>query len=417
VTACEKGPTKIGADMLPSNDFVLTRSIDTLSAFSYTMYNDSVRTDNPTQSFLGQIFDPYFGTTTAEFVTQIRLGNKWDGLSFTIDSVKLFLHILGVKGAGTGVTHTIRIEEIANQIYTDSAYYSNKHVITTGFTFPDIDLPVLRADTVNDIVIKLPDNVLGNYLTRDTAELFHSNTRPDFRSFFKGLYFRMLPSADPVMISLSLAPPKPGGSPLSYFVLFMHDDAGATKQFFFILDAVNKNASYNRFFHDFGTASPEKRINHINDGFRDTLSYLQYLNGVYTKISLPGLEKMKSDSAFKNIAVNKARLTVPVYFDGDLYRASTAPLNLFLRYKTKSGSKYVVPDYTINATFFDGSLDSTANVYKFNIPAFVQTYLRNKSDTIEPELEVFQALGTKNVILKANKSKTPVKFEFTYTKF
>jgi hypothetical protein len=290
-------------------------------------------------------------------------------------------------------------------------------VITTGYTFPDIDLPVLRADTVNDIIIKLPDNILGNYLTRDTLELFHSNTRPDFRSFFKGLYFRILPSADPVMISLSLAPPKPGGSPLSYFVLFMHDDAGATKQFFFILDAVNKNASYNRFFHDFGTASPEKRINHINDGFRDTLSYLQYLNGVYTKISLPGLEKMKSDSAFKNIAVNKARLTVPVYFDGDLYRASTAPLNLFLRYKTKSGSKYVVPDYTINATFFDGSLDSTANVYKFNIPAFVQTYLRNKSDTIKPELEVFQALGTKNVILKANKSKTPVKFEFTYTKF
>jgi hypothetical protein len=126
---------------------------------------------------------------------------------------------------------------------------------------------------------------------------------------------------------------------------------------------------------------------------------------------------MKSDSAFKNIAVNKARLTVPVYFDGDLYTASTAPLNLFLRYKTKSGSKYVVPDYTINATFFDGSLDSTANVYKFNIPAFVQTYLRNKSDTIKPELEVFQALGTKNVILKANKNKTPVKFEFTYTKF
>ena len=197
----------------------------------------------------------------------------------------------------------------------------------------------------------------------------------------------------------------------------MHDDAGTTKEFYFILDAMNKNACYNRFSHDFNTASPEKRINHINDGFKDTLSYLQYLNGVYTMISIPGLEKLRSDSSFKNIAVNKARLTVPVYFDGDLYKASTAPLNLFLRFKTTKGSKYVVPDYTINTTFFDGSLDSTANVYKFNIPAFVQEYLKNKSDTIKPELEVFQSLGTKNVILKANKSKTPVKFEFTYTKF
>ena len=53
-------------------------------------------------------------------------------------------------------------------------------------------------------------------------------------------------------------------------------------------------------------------IKHINDGYRDTLSYLQSLNGVYTKIILPGLEKMKNDPSFGKIAVNKARLTVPV---------------------------------------------------------------------------------------------------------
>ena len=46
------------------------------------MYDDSVRTDNPSVSYLGQIYDPYFGTTTAEFVTQIRLGCKWDDQTF-----------------------------------------------------------------------------------------------------------------------------------------------------------------------------------------------------------------------------------------------------------------------------------------------------------------------------------------------
>ena len=93
----------------------------------------------------------------------------------------------------------------------------------------------------------------------------------------------------------------------------------------FILDAMNKNASFNRFSHDFSSASPGKKIQHINDGYRDTLSYLQYLNGVYTKISLPGSRKPeKSILLLKNIAVNKARLLVPVYFDGDLYKASNS---------------------------------------------------------------------------------------------
>ena len=55
------------------SDFVTVKSIDSLRVWSYTDFNDSTRTDKPNISFLGQIYDPYFGTTTAEFVTQIRL--------------------------------------------------------------------------------------------------------------------------------------------------------------------------------------------------------------------------------------------------------------------------------------------------------------------------------------------------------
>lgn len=417
VISCEEGPTKIGEGLLPGSDFVTIKSIDTLSIRSYTMYDDSVRTDNPSVSYLGQIYDPYFGTTTAEFVTQIRMAEKWDDLPFTIDSVKLFLNLLDVKGE-SGVTHTLRLSEISQQIYTDSAYYSNKQVPLTGYDVADIQLPVLKSDTVNNIVIKLPVE-FGNYLTRDTSMLFHSNTKPDFRSFFKGLYFRMYSSSDPMLVALSLAPPSTLGAYNNYLVLFMHNEVDVQKEFYFILDAINRNASFNRFSHNFNTASAGKKIEHINDGYRDTLSYLQYLNGVYTKITLPGLESLKNDPAFDNIAVNKARLTVPVYFDGDLYKASTVPSNLRLRYKTKSGYKYDVPDYNIDQyhSFFDGTIDTTANLYKFNIAAFVQGYLEDATGVIKPELELFQGAGTRNVILKANNSKTPVKFELTYTKF
>ena len=54
-SSCEKGILKLGDDILPNGDMVVTyRSTDTLSAFSYTMYDASFRTDNPSISFLGQ---------------------------------------------------------------------------------------------------------------------------------------------------------------------------------------------------------------------------------------------------------------------------------------------------------------------------------------------------------------------------
>ena len=119
----------------------------------------------PRPLYRAETYDPYFGTTTADFVTQIRLGEKWDGLPFTVDSMKLYLHLLTAKG-GSNLVHSISIYEIANQIYTDSAYYANTAVPLTGFKLENIYLPALRTDTINDLEITLPGNGLefGNIL-------------------------------------------------------------------------------------------------------------------------------------------------------------------------------------------------------------------------------------------------------------
>jgi hypothetical protein len=250
--------------------------------------------------------------------------------------------------------------------------------------------------------------------------LFYSNTKPDFRSYFKGLYFRIATVGAPMIVALTLQPPTQLGEYENFIILFMRNDSDVPKRYFFILDAVNRNASYNRFLHDFGTAEPGKKIEHINDGFRDTVTFLQSLNGAYTKIVLPGLENLKNDPTLNNIAVNKARLTIPFQLDGDIYKPSTTPSRLYLRYITKSGNKYIVPDYNLDQfnSFFDGKVDTINNVYNFNIAAFVQSYLEDSSDEIKPELEFFQDPSSlKNVILKTSLSKSSVKFEFTHTKF
>lgn len=418
INACEEGPTQIGTSLLPESDFVAIASTDTIKVLSYTMYDEAVRSDNPTVSYLGEIYDPYFGTTKAGFVSEIRMAGEWDDKPFFIDSIKMYLKLLDVKGSITDEVHKLRISEIADRLYTDSIYYSNKEVALTGFVMEDIDLPVLKHDSINEIEVYLPLE-FGQYITRDTSMFFYSNTRPDFRSYFKGLYFQLDPGIDPLMLTLSIASPTSLGNYQNVITFYMHDEAGETKQFYFILDAQNQNASFNRFSHDFTTALPDKKIEHINDGYKDTLSYLQSLNGVYTAVKLPGLENLKNDPSFDNIAVNKARLTIPVYDDGDLYRISDAPRQLYLRYKSSDGSKYIVPDYNIDQyhTFFDGTIDTTNFTYGFNLASYVQEYLNDETGEVQPELEVFQFSGVNNVILKANNSTNPVKFEFTYTKF
>jgi hypothetical protein len=426
--SCEKGLLKEGGDLLPNGDFVSIKSIDTLSIFSYTMYNDSARSDLSSVSYLGHDYDPYFGSTTAGFVTQIRLNPKWDGLPFTVDSMKLFLHILTTK-AGSGasdVVHSINISEISDMLYVDTAYYPNTPIHTTGFQVSNIVLPTLRTDTINDVTLSLPGNGVdfGKYITRDTLQLFYNNTKPDFRTFFKGLYFEMNPTPDPYLISLSVLSDQT--TYYNYFVLFVHDTTGTTKTYSFNIDAKNTNASFNVFSHDYSTATLGNKMIYRNTTYKDTVSYLQALDGVYTRITLPGLKKIKSDALLGKVAVNRARLVVPVYFTATSdhpYISKAVPSQLFLRYVAKNRARYTVPDYSLatatdtNHDFFDGKLDTVAHVYNFNIPSFVQQYLQDATGNVEPELEIYQGAGTHNAVLGANKSRTPVKFEFTYTKF
>ena len=73
---------------------------------------------------------------------------------------------------GSNVTHFLRMSEISELIFPDSTYYSNKHVDTTGYGIT-VELPVLKPDTINEIELTLPIE-FGEYITRDTSQLFYS---------------------------------------------------------------------------------------------------------------------------------------------------------------------------------------------------------------------------------------------------
>lgn len=415
VSSCEDEATFLGKDVLPGNDFVSIFSTDTLSVNSYTQYDDSIASSNTSSSYLGQVYDPYFGTTTCEFVTQLRLQERWTGSSFTIDSVKLGLTLTDVKG-NTDQVHYLEIAEIADQIYSDSTYYSNKKVRLTGYKVSGIHLPALQADTINNIVLDIPVE-FGYYVMRDTSMLFHSNTVSDFRSYFKGLKFTLKSLEDPAFLTLSLAPPSAAYTPVNYFVIYLHNADNEANEFLLILDARTNNARFNLYTHDFNSAEPGKKIRHINDGKKDSLSYLQGLNGVYTKLKIPGLADIKNTPGLSKISINKARIICPVWYDGTTYKPSTYPSKLYMRYSTTSGIRYLMPDYYISTTFFDGVIDTVKNTYSFNIASYLQSYLEDSEGKLLPEFELVLPSGlSNNAILRANDNSEPVKFELTYTK-
>lgn len=422
LSSCEEKPTMIGRDILPGTDFVSIISADTFKIASYTMYDYPERSEAQKTPFIGNYYDPYFGTTTSEFVSQVRLEKEWVKGVYDVDSVKLVLRIVSVYGS-SDVFRQLRITEISKQLYSDSAYYSNSAVDTTDFGL-SVDIPPLGSDTINSIEINLPPT-FGEYLIRDQDQLFYSATSDDFRSYFKGIYMRVLSvsDSDPLLLGLNVASAASLGEYTNYIVVYMHDrdNNDINTSFRFLLDPLKENANFLRVRHDFSTASPDRKFDDIiNNPVLDSMSYLQGLSGVYTKLIIPGLEKIKNDPSGGKIAINKARLSVPVYYDGENYTSSKIPGYIYLRYVNSVGVKEIIPDYYIDEyhNYFDGSLDTTYNSYKFNISNFIQDYLNDKDGLLKPELEIFQSLTeVRNVILKANDSKSPVRLEMTLTYF
>ncbi|MBN1108939.1 MAG: DUF4270 family protein [Bacteroidales bacterium] len=414
--SCEEPSSQTGKALIPASDNVDIEST-LLKVKSYTMYSDSIESMMQTISYLGEKYDPWFGTTRAEFVSQLRLDEPWEYLFYEIDSMRLYLRLLSVEG-DTADPHFLRMSEISETIYTDEKYFSGQTIGLTGYTVGDIPLPTLKADTINNIVLNV-DNSFGEYILRDTKYLQYDSL--DFREFFKGLHFQILSPEDPIFVSLSVTATN-SDYYSNYFVIYMNNGLGAPMEYVFRIDAVTPNAVFNIYRHDHTTAEPDKELKHINDTtYLDTLSYAQTFNGVFTKLVLTGLDSIKNIAQLENISVNRARLKIPVYYDGFTFSRTTIPSSLYLRYLTSSGKVYLLPE--VGTSFYDGMVDTTAtfavdDVYNLNIATFVQGYLDDTSGEILPELEMF-ILPTirNNVILKANGASRPVRFEFTYTKF
>jgi len=417
--SCEEPPTMIGGEILPPGDYISIFSTDTFKITSYTNYDSRIRTETIKTPFIGVYHDDDFGTTTSGFVSQLRLEAPWweDEDSWEVDSVKLVLRVMSNLGENDKFRHYLRISEISDVLYNNKEYYSNTQVDTTGFGVSAY-IPQLRSDTINNIEITLPTS-FGKRLIEDQSQLFYDadTNNPDFRNYFKGIYITMpsASAANPFLLGFDFTYDSQNHIYSNYIVVFMTDTTKYPDPYRFLLDSRRENARFTKIEHNFSA-----NINDIiNKPEINSLSYVQGLYGVYTTISIPGLEAIKNDPKRTRSAVNKAQLIVPV--DLINYADTIAP-RLLMRYVNDKDEKEMVPDYSVvsesGSSYFGGFFDEEKQEYRFNIASFVQNYLKDTQNKLKPEVEIFlPANNAANVILKANDSKTPLKFELTLTNY
>ena len=433
--SCKDSFSPIGSEILPSTDYISIYSTDTFKITSYTSYDPKISTEALKTTYVGSYYDPNFGTTTSGFVTQLRLEREWEEGEgeWEIDSVKLVLRVTSNYGTNDSYKY-LRISEISDMLYNNEVYNFNKSVDTTGYGVSAV-IPPLRSDTINNIEITLP-NSFGKYLIRDTSMLFYTtdSKEKDFRDYFKGIYIT-IPAASatkPFLLGFDFTYDANMYDYQNYIIIYMSDSTNWRDTYRFLLDSRRENARFTKIEHNFNANMKDI----INGQALDSLSYVQGLYGVYTTISIPGLEAIKNDPARVRSAVNKARLIAPLYFNNT---DSTIAQSLLMRYVNAAGEKEIVPDYYIGSessgyyyseeigsyvessqyqSYFGGVLDTVKYVYNFNLSNFVQNYFKDTQNKLKPELEIFlPANRVQNTILKANDSKTPLKFELTLTDF
>ncbi len=409
VISCEEDPASIGKGLLPQSDFDSIVAIDTMRVDMYTLFTDSVTSMQPSVSYLGNVLDPYFGLTSSDFVTQLWISSEWAGDGFTIDSVKMKLEVTDVIGEMLGLS-TLNIYELEEKLSADSTYLASDDVTVKGL-MTSLEIPPLPEGSDTVLTLDLPLS-FAEYLLRDTSLLYLRSDTVDFRDYFYGFYFEYPQVSNYHMLQLNLI--SVSQSDNSYvsasIVVYYTNAAGYSSTYTFTINP--RCLIYNRFLHDFELAEPDKKIKYINEPVKDTLAYVQSMEGVYSRLVIPGLEYLRSLPY--DIAVNKARIYLPVYFNETDYTEEMVPNNIYVRYDS-AGVKRVITDYLIDAAFYDGTYSKVTNLYMVNIANFVQNYFEGNIE--DPVVELYlPELSTKNLIIKANRdTEDAVRFELTYT--
>ncbi len=399
IVSCEDEATDIGLELKSVLGRVQPVYTDTLLINTSVWTQDSVRTDHSSYMVLGNVLDPVFGRTTATIATQYRLSNPWTpGNNADVDSVKLFL-VIGDYNGNEITQQKINVYELYKTLRYDTVYYSTFEVGDSISEWPVGSATYTPGDTLVTVYLS---KTFGREIIRDTAVLKDQDL---FLSHFKGLYL----STDPV------SQPGEGGTisihmlaQETYLAIYYHNDLSQQLMFPFYINGYCARVGMYR--HNYGEAPAETAIRYLNQEKSDSVCYMQGLSGVYTKLSIPGLERYRDSS----IILNDVRLDIP-YHEDPMGRAMGKPSLLALRVKFGDSLLVDVADRQI-PEFYDGKYNEEDNAWHIHFTQQVQNYVTGKSDYKDFYIVADKpSFGMDRLIMNAWHNSEPMRLVLIYT--
>jgi hypothetical protein len=372
LNSCKKEETNIGIGIQPPGDEILLSFTDTVTAVAYSRREDSVRTDRLNTSMLGSIYDPVFGITTASVYTELKLStleHKF-GDGAAIDSIIMSLSILGVQGDSL-TPITFRVFELDEQLYFDSAYYSNQHTAIKETELGMLTMVPSTDSIMLDSVMFAPhlrfnlNGALAEKLLSGSDEDYENNE--SFRTFFKGIYItadQVNASGQGSIITMNLL------TEMSNITVYYHNDEKDSLKYVF--NFTTASARYSHYEHyDYIHANADFR-EHVIDGntaLGSNSLYLQSTGGVRSYLSFPSLKTLGGDTVV--MAINEARLIFSVNDEVQFLR--TPPRIIVAKAINEEGSTTFLEDQAIEGDpYFGGYYNSERKEYSFRLNRFVQ---------------------------------------------
>jgi len=427
--ACKDETGNIGLGILPNIDTLTTITFSDSVKVANTFLKDSIRVDEATNSLLGSVNDPVFGQTTMDIITQVRLNNypEWTDESIP-DSLVLYLRYTEAFG-DTTTEQTIKVYELQNPIDIDEDYYSNEDFSSLkGELLGDYKL-ILQpfektsgGDSTITMAIKLDKtSLLYNLFNADTVNYLNAD---NFLNFFYGLYIE----TEQVTTEGNYAEIIIDNEQLSGYsnmILHYHDttivnDTTITETNKTLYFNINQFAArINHFRHDYSNAVfyPE-----IEQGYEDTLLYLQPTGGTYVELSIPDFEEINEDQNLifsgdtLNAVLSKTELIFPVDTVATDYQNYPLPSRIILTYIDENGENVLPIDYAISDSYYSGYLNSNYE-YRFNITNHFEQLINEEIDVQHYVLTTAEKNSSGlRVVLKGPGSSNPVRLEISYSK-
>lgn len=362
----------MGIDVLPANDLVSVKYVDTLDVETGTILNDSLITSKTSRSLIGSYNDPVFGRVDARTFTQLDLqgSNVNFGTSPTIDSVYFFLYYTNYYG-DTLSEQEFAVYELSENIDDSKLYYSTNTISYSSNPIADTTFRPHPMDIVFGIRL---DNSFGQNILNANSTTLSSNS--EFIKTFKGIAIipktRVLPEGLGAVFTYDLA------VSATKLILYYHntDDTLNHSYSLAISSSTPRFHQIERIYK-----SAELQNTEIYPDSDKVKSFLQ--GGAYARMFL----KIKDEdiAALKNIAINNAEIILTV--DTSVYGTNSIYPPPYSLTVTEADENKNDIDFLVDYV----SYKSSEHAYHFTVNSYLQRILSGQKENNGMLISVYSA--------------------------